>query len=162
MRDSTLTHSMVPVLRALAERLQQKPVAQVARMPGVGAVYRVTAHYFDRRAHDSVATLCKLAIGSFPLEMAYDHALNDRIITRTVPRERFEALNRSILTLGFDQLGDMPDLPMFDAVDLWLIERAAGTFVHSVLLAPAQAADRHALLTDAVRTHVPEMVREIR
>lgn len=159
--ESPLAHSHAPMLHAMAERLGQPAIRAAARRPGVSGVLRVIAHYYDHRAHDSVATVRRMATGEAALEMAYDHALGGRVLTRALEAERFEACWRDLLGLGFDRMPDQPGLPLYDAADLWLVERAAGGFAHSVLLMPTAQADPHRALVRLIRRALPEMVREL-
>jgi hypothetical protein len=47
-------------------------------------------------------------------------------------------------------------------VDLWLLERAAGSFNHSVVIAPALAQGAYNTLAACVKTYIPEALREVR
>jgi len=158
---SPLLHSHVPALRALAERLGLPTVAKLARIPGASAIYRVTVHYHDRRAKDSVATLRKMVTGEIVIESAFERALNQKLLTHTVTRDQFDTFNAAMLGLGFDRLDDQPDIPLYDVVDIWLVERAAGTFTHGILVAPNEAKDKHAQVANAIKHGMPEMIRVI-
>lgn len=149
-----------PALRAVAESLRLPTVAQIARMPAVAAVYRITVMYHDGRASNSAATVVQRRDGNI-LELAYTRALTGKPITHTIPQARLDAFARTLAQLGFDRLPDQPDLPDRNVVDLWLIERGAGTFVRGVIVAPELAREKYAALIDAVKTHLPEALREI-
>jgi hypothetical protein len=43
-----------------------------------------------------------------------------------------------------------------------LVERAAGTFIHSVVVAPDTAVDHHARLVNAVKNGLPEALRLVK
>ncbi len=158
---SPLSHSHVPALRALAERLGLPTVGKLARTPGASAIYRVTARYHDRRAKDSVATLRKMVTGEIVIEAVFDRALNQKVLVHAVTRDQFDIFNTAILGMGFDRLHDQPDIPLYDVVDMWLVERAAGTFTHGILIAPNEARDKHAQVVNAIRHGMPEMIRMI-
>ncbi|MBE2185068.1 MAG: hypothetical protein IAE89_16680 [Anaerolineae bacterium] len=158
---SPLSHSHAPALRALAERLGLPTVAQLARTPGASAIYRVTVHYHDRRAKDSVATLRKMGTGEIVIEAFFDRALNQKSLSHHVSRDQFDTFNAAILGTGFDRLDDQPDIPLYDVVDVWLVERAAGTFTHGILVAPKEAQDKHGQVVNAIRHGIPEMIRVI-
>jgi len=53
-------------------------------------------------------------------------------------------------------------LPAYNLTDLWLIERAAGTFAHSVILAPELARDEYSKLVNAVKNGLPEALRVVK
>ncbi len=65
-------------------------------------------------------------------------------------------------SVSFDHLPDQPDLPGYDATDLWLVERAAGTFAHSVIVAPDLARDQYARLVNAVKHGLPAVLRQVK
>jgi len=127
-----------PLLRGVAERLRLPSVMTLARGVGVTGVWRITVHYFDSRAPDTVATLMRRSGVGTGLEV-WTERPDIPPITLTLSAERWATFTTAALSLRFDQLADQPNLPIYDTTDLWLIERAAGTFVHSVIVAPALA-----------------------
>jgi hypothetical protein len=149
-----------PALRAVAESLGLEPIARIARQPGVRAVCRVTTLICDGRASSAAATIQRAGQGA-TLELAYQRALDGRHLVRALPAARHERLASALASLGFDHLPDQPNLPDHPTVDLWMIERAAGTFHRAVILAPALAEGVHLQLVHAVRTHLPEALREL-
>jgi hypothetical protein len=172
--DSPLFTSHAPLLRAIAERLGLPPLAAVARAPGINGALRVTVHYADRRSRDSVATLTRTTAragrtsseSGVLLDVVYDRALNQRHLQYALPIERYEVVMRALQAIGFDRMADQPDLPTYDTVDLWLVQRAAGTFFHDVIAAPALVAptafgEPYARLVNAIRNGLAEAVREI-
>ncbi|NDJ60144.1 MAG: hypothetical protein GYB67_03415 [Chloroflexi bacterium] len=151
-----------PLLRAVAESLHLPKITAVAREPGMQAVYRITIHYYDRRFCDSVGTLRhKLTTGA-ALTMHYQRALSDKPLTHTLLPRRCQEWAHTLQRLRFDSLPDQPGLPDYDATDLWLIERAAGSFTKSVIVAPDLATGGHADLVAAVRAHLPETLRAVK
>jgi hypothetical protein len=44
-------------------------------------------------------------------------------------------------------------------VDVWLVERAAGSYFHDVVLSPGTATGHHRELVIAIKTHLPEAIR---
>lgn len=154
-----------PLLRGVAERLRLPTVMTVARGVGVTGVWRVTVHYFDGRAPDTVATLTRRTGAGTGLEV-WTERPGDPSVTWTLSDERWATFTTAALSLRFDHLADQPNLPVYDSTDLWLIERAAGTFVHSVIVAPALAdaawktPDQAAWtrLVSAIRNGLPEAI----
>jgi hypothetical protein len=53
----------------------------------------------------------------------------------------------------------------FDAppagVDVWLVERAAGSYFHDIVLSPGNATGHHREVVLALKTHLPESVRAL-
>jgi hypothetical protein len=73
---------------------------------------------------------------------------------------RYEAFINTLDTLRFDRLPDQPGIPSYGA-DLWLLERAAGSFSTSLMLAPERASGVYASLVALIRARLPEAIREI-
>ena len=154
------TEQQAFLLRAIGERLRQEPVKRIIKAPGLQAVYRITVYYHDRRALDSVATVREMAQGDPELTMVFRGIFDDRPIKRTIPRQRYETFTQALQRLRFDHLKDPPGLPQ-SGKDLWMIERAAANFIHSVIVAPETATGVYAELVDAIRTQLPEALRTI-
>lgn len=149
------------LLRAVQEATGQPPLRAIARLPGVSEIYRLTAHYFDRRGQDSVATL-RCTRTRAHVEIFYRGAFGGKPLVHDVPDARVQALVAALRSAGFDRLADQEDLPEHDATDVWLIERAAGTFSHGVIVAPALATGAHAAVAQGIRTYLPEMLKQVR
>ena len=161
--DGSLFNSHAPSLRAIADAMQLESVSLLVRRPGVQDVYRITVHYYDRRACDSVATLSKSITGGVTLDVVHRRALDHKPLTYRVDDARLRAFVAMIQRVRFDKLTDQPNLPVYDSTDLWLIERAAGTFRKSVIVAPANAdADPYKMLVEAVRNYMPEALRQVK
>lgn len=153
------TEQHAHTLRAIADRLQLPSVRQMAQQPGVRAVYRLTVYHHDRRALDSVATLRRVGEEAH-LTIVHERMFFIKPITHIIPLKRYESFTTGLQKLRFDHLGDQPDIPLY-SLDLWMLERAAGSFVHGVIVAPAAASGAHAALIDIIQTHLPEALREI-
>lgn len=149
-------------LRRVAERMKLLAVPALALQPGVQAIYRLTVYYVDQHAYHTVATLQQSPVTGARLELRYEGAFGGKALTYTVIPTRYEAFTAGLRGAGFDRLPDAPDLTAKEgAVDVWMIERAAGSFHHSVILAPALSKGVYAALVAAARQHLPEAVREI-
>ena len=151
-----------PLLRGIAEQLQLPSVRELARQPGSHEIYRITIHYFDGRACNSVSTLRRIVAGNFVLGSAFQRALGNKSLAHTIERERYADFVKALNSLNFDHMGDQPNLPGYNSTDLWMVERAAGTFSHSVILAPELARDNYMRLVNAVRNGLPEALRQIK
>ncbi len=151
-----------PLLRGVADQLKLTPIQEIARQPGVQEVYRITVHYYDGRACNSVATLRSTLIDGVVLETVYQRALNHRPIVHRIENERYKVFTEAVKWLRFDRMQDQPDLPEYHSTDLWLVERAAGTFYHSVIVAPELARDSYARLANAVKNGLPEALRQVK
>lgn len=148
------------LLRGIAEWLGLPPVKTIIREPGVRGVYRVTVYYHDRRARDVCATLRDVRSEPPQLTISYRGAFDHRPIRYPFSKDRHLALARALQNLRFDHLPDQPDMPLY-GLDFWMIERAAGSFVHSVIVAPQTAQGAHADLVGLIKTHLPEALRVV-
>jgi hypothetical protein len=148
------------LLRSIGDQINLTPLQKVALQPGISAVYRLTVRYHDRRARESVATLRRWR-DQITLEIVYRGRFDHKPLALNVLQAQYEAFVAALHKLRFDQLNDQPNLPTY-GVDLWLLERAAGSFTKSLILAPELARDVHAALVETVRTHLPEMLREVK
>jgi hypothetical protein len=152
----------LPTLRGVAEHLGLERVEQMARRPGVQAVYRVTVHYFDARASDSVATLQRTSMERVTLELHFQRALGGKPLQLPITVSRYETFVTALQGLGFDRLSDQSNLPTYNTTDVWLIERAAGAFSHSIIVAPELAQDAYARLVNAVKNGLPEALKQVK
>lgn len=161
----------VQTLRRVAENLGLPPLKTLLREPTVQAVYRISLHYGDLAAHDSVATLIKRTEPAAPtvergeiavitLTVGFHAALGGKLLVHQISSERYNAFVMALRAASFDKLQDQADLPFYGA-DVWQVERGAGSFIKSVLLAPAQASGAHAAVVAAIRTYLPEALRQV-
>jgi hypothetical protein len=161
MSEATLPYYSY-VLRVIADRTGAPPVNKIALQPGVQAAYRISVHYYDKRACDSVATVCRLTSeDERTMEVRYAGAFNDKPLFHTIELERYEGFMRALQKVRFDHLADQTGLPAH-GIDLWLVERAAGSFSKSIIISPKHATGQYATIVDAVKTHLPEALRSIR
>lgn len=159
--DRGLLAPHAPTLRAIIEHAGVEPLADIAARPGVRAVYRLTAHYHDGRARDSVSTLVYRTGRGVQLETVIRVTFGGKPLVHPIPLGRYERLVAALHAVRFDDLADQPGLPPYGA-DLWLLERAAGSFSKSLILAPDRAEGAHLALVNALRTDLPEALREVR
>lgn len=151
----------LPTLRAIIEELGVPELKEIARQPGVSAVYRLTVFHHDGRARDTVSTLVHRPTQPNRLETVVRLMFDGKPLVHNVTLAHYEHFVGVLNTVRFDVLADQPDLPPYGA-DLWLLERAAGSFTRSVVLAPALATGAYAQLVAAVRADLSEALREVR
>ncbi len=159
--SSSLLRHQAGRLRAIAERLGLEPVAAIAQQTGVQAVCRVTVRPIDRSISSAVTTVCQTRIDGARLTTQFESALGRKPLSYPFSTLRMERLTRALAAADFDRLRDPADLPVYDTADLWLVERAAGAFAHSVILAPETAAGPYAVLVNIIRAHLPEALRKL-
>lgn len=146
-------------LRLLAARMGLAELTQVIREPTVNEALRVSIHYHDGRSPDSVATLRRGLGEMCQLTVIYDRSPKRATLRYDIDLERYRDFLVALRRVKFDTLDDEEDLP-FLGVDLWLVERAAGSFHHDVVLCPETARGFHREIILALGQHLPEAVRE--
>jgi hypothetical protein len=152
---------LASMLRTIAEQVDVLPVSKVALQPGVKSVYRLTVRYHDRRAYDSVATLIQKGASGAALEVVYRGLFHHKPLILQIEADRFDAFFASLQKAGFDRLGDQQNIPPH-GVDLWLLERAASSFVKSVIIAPELTAHVYARLVYEINQYLPEAIKQIK
>lgn len=163
MPNSMLTPLMRPQsasLRFIAVRMQIAELPQVVKQPGIGEGFRVTVQYHDARHPNQIATVTKIQGSDAQLTVVYRRA-DDRLLLFEYPLTamQFQGLTGALRQIKFDTLDDALT-PSYGA-DIWLLERAAGSFYHDLLLAPAHAQGIYAELTQVINTYIPLGLRLI-
>ncbi|MBZ0295820.1 MAG: hypothetical protein K8L99_24895 [Anaerolineae bacterium] len=161
MIDDTHNERHAFTLRAVADRAGVQPIKHLMRQPGMSAIYRLTIYYHDRRARDTVATLSYVIGQEITLAVAYDGLFHHKSILHRISSERYQDFVLALRKPRFDKLPDQPYLPNYGS-DLWMIERAAGSFIKGVIVAPQTAADDYAQLCAVIQTYLPEAFREVK
>jgi hypothetical protein len=161
MPESLMRPRSAP-LRLVALRLDEPELEALARRPGVIEAFRVTVQYHDGRCPDQVATLTKLrGTDGGKLRVAYRRSSGKPLVfDLRVDARRCGIVVAGLRKLEFDRLDDMPDIP-WSGADLWLLERASGTFHHDVIIPPDQAPGPYAQIVSLVRDNLKEAVRTI-
>jgi hypothetical protein len=147
-------------IRLIALRLRQDELRNTLQQPGVNEAFRVTIQYDSREHPNQVATLTRGHGGGCTLRVVYDKPGKDVFFTYTLDAERYKALLVALRRVSFDTMDDQPDVPFF-GVDLWLVERASGSFYHDVVLSPEGARGFYRELVLALREHLKEALRPI-
>ncbi|WP_119068005.1 hypothetical protein [Aggregatilinea lenta] len=147
-------------IRLIALRLSQDELRHLTFQPGINEAFRITIQYHDGRHPNQVATLTRNHTGAAPLTVVYDKPGKDVRFSYPIPPERYQSLLLALRRIKFDKLDDQPEVPFF-GVDLWLVERASGSFYHDVVLSPDSARGFYRELILALRTHLKEALREI-
>jgi hypothetical protein len=151
---------LVFILRDIAHQTGLQSLVEIARQPGMKAVYRIIVRYADRQTHNSVATLRHVILETPVLEVVYQGLFDHKPLTHTIDLQRFEAFMSVLQNTRFDRLPDQPNLPFY-GVELWLVERAVGGFYKSVILSPNQQDVPYTSIVNAVDAYLPEAVRKV-
>jgi hypothetical protein len=150
----------VYLLRNVAARMGVSPLKQVALQPGVKSVHRVTVHYDPYRAADAVITLRRFGMSEVICESVFLGRFSHKPLIHKLTMDRYEQFTHGLLKLQFDKLTDQQGVPYYGA-DLWLVERAAGSFVKGVVVCPQLATGEHLALITHLRHYLTEVNREI-
>jgi hypothetical protein len=152
---------LASMLKTMADQVGLMPLNKVALQPGIKSSYRLTVRYHDLRAYDSVATLTQRSADGATLEVVYRGLFRHKPVTFQIEQSRFEAFLLSLQKAQFDHLADQPHIPPH-GVDLWLLERAAGSFYKSVIIAPELTAHIYARLVFEMNAHLPEALKQVK
>ncbi|HEX2623330.1 MAG TPA: hypothetical protein VHL11_24385 [Phototrophicaceae bacterium] len=150
----------IHILRNIADRAGVQSLRQIALLPGMKAVLRVTMHYDRIRAASAIVTLCRARYDEAVVEAVYPGYFNNQPLARQLTLIDYEGFIQELHKLDFDHLDDQTNIP-FHGVDTWLVERAAGGFLKSVFLVPQTASGDHARLLKLLRQYLPETIREL-
>lgn len=147
------------ILRTIATRLDLPDFRKLTQQPTINEAVRVSIYHHSSNRPDSVATLVYGHHQSTcSLHVCYDRPNRRADLQFQIPVMRYNALLGALRKSNFDHLDDESTLPFY-GVDLWLIERAAGSFHHDVVLCPESATGKHRELLRALQDHLPEAVR---
>jgi hypothetical protein len=147
-------------IRLVALRLRQDELRNLTQKPGINEVFRATIQFHDGRHPNQVATLTRGHGSGCTLKVVYDKPGKDVFFTYEVDADRYKALLGALRRIKFDDMDDQPDVPFF-GVDMWLVERASGSFYHDVVLSPESARGFYRELVLAIREHLKEALRAI-
>ena len=131
----------------------------MARRSGVISVLQVAVYQGGRRLRHSVARVVETQLGAIDLTVAYE-GVDLSPLRMTVDAAQFEKLQSALDSARFGRLGDQPGLSRDDA-PLWLVQRAAGTHLHGIILAPNRPALPWSRIVNAIDACIPAAVREV-
>lgn len=143
----------------LASRLAVPDLAQVAGAAGVMSVLQLSAYYSGRSLRHSVAQALEFQSGAVELRLSFEGLSLASPLRQPIKRERMDKLNAVLLKVKFSRLGDQVQLPYSGS--LWLIQRAAGSHVHGIIIAPAAPELPYSAIVNAIDAYLPEAIREI-
>lgn len=144
----------------LAGSLGLPDLARAAREPGVMSVLEVSAYYAERRLRHSVARVFEYQLGEIELQVAYEGVRLAAAPRISLDATRMEHVNAVLLAVKFRTLGHQPNLP-YEERNLWLIRQAAGSHIHSVIVAPDLPEPPYSTIVNAIDGWLPETIREI-
>ncbi len=144
----------------LASQLGLPDLRQAASEAGVMSILQVSAYYAERRVRHSVARVIEYQTGELELRVVFQGVSLAEPLRLSVARERMEALDEALLRVKFAKLGDQPGLTYAER-SLWLIQRAAGSHAHGIMVAPDRPEMPYTAIVNAIDACLPEAIREI-
>lgn len=147
------------VIYGVIERTDAPDIRQLAAKPGCKDVHRVICYYGDASASHSVATLIATIRHEYSLSVIHENRFGHRPLTYNVSPAAYETLTQALTRAHFDRLADQPENAT--SATVWMLERVAGTFHHSVLLCPDEPEPPYSIITNAIDDQIPEAVRKI-
>ncbi len=144
----------------LANRLGLPDIERIAARAGVMSVLQITAYYASRRVRHTVARVVEHQSGAIEMQLAYEGVNLEKPIRLPVANDNLEKIQAVLLEARFGKLGDQANLS-YDERSLWLIQQAAGTHAHGILVAPHRPELPYSIIVNAIDAYLPEAIREV-
>lgn len=151
-----LAHSEIFQLPA---RLGLIDLAAAAQGSGVISVLQVVVYHGRRQLRHSVARVVETHLGAIELLVAYE-GVDLSPLRMSLERYRIEPLHKALDAVRFSRLRDQPDLSSADT-PLWLVQRATGSHLHSIILAPDKPELPYSRIANAVYDCLPAAMQEL-
>ena len=148
------------ILYQLAGDLGMADLPSVTRAAGVMSVLQVSAYYVERRIRHSVARVIEYQLGEVRMQLIFEGVNRHRPLELTVSRDRFKSLAQTLNQAQFDKLDDQAGLSYADR-SLWLIQRAAGTYSHGIIVSPSKPELPYSSIVNAIDAYLPAAIREV-
>lgn len=143
----------------LPTRLGLSDLAAAARGSGVITALQVVVYQGRRPLRHSVARVVETHLGAIDLLVAYE-GVDLSPLRMTLDRDQIEPLHKALDAARFSRLDDQAGLSRDDA-PLWLVQRATGSHLHSVILAPDKPELPWSRIVNAIDACLPAALREL-
>lgn len=144
----------------LPSRLGLIELEAAARESGVITVLQVVVYQGRRQFRHSVARVVETHLGAIELVVAYE-GVDLSPLRMSLDRDQIEPLHKALDAARFSWLGDQQSLSSDDA-PLWLVQRATGSHLHSVILAPDKPELPYSRIVNAIDACLPAaLLREL-
>ncbi len=143
----------------LASRLGLPDIERVAARAGVVSVLQITAYYAARRVRHTVARVIEYQSGEIEMKLVYEGVRLEKPIRLAISSDALEKVQSVLLKTRFGRLGDQADLS-YEERGLWLVQQAAGTHTHGILMAPDRVEPPYSAIVNAIDAYLPEAIRE--
>lgn len=148
------------ILYQLAGDMGLADLSAVTRGAGVMSALQVSAYYVERRIRHSVARVIEYQLGEIQMQLVFEGVNRHQPLLSSVSRARFEQLATALRQAKFDKLEDQAGLSYADR-SLWLIQRAAGSFSHGIIVSPAKPELPYSSIVNAIDEYLPSAIREV-
>lgn len=141
------------------ERTHQPALRDLMRQPGMRGIHRIICYYARGQARHSVATLTHVRASS-RLNCIYEGLFKEVPLAHTITEDVYERFCEVLHQVHFDRLPHQPDIPLNAAV-IWLLERAAGQYVHAVMMVPNAPPMPYSAIVNAIDAYLPQAIKPI-
>ncbi len=149
------------IFRDVVDKVGLDTVKDLIKQPGMRGVHRITLHYHDFRARDTIATITRGIDNTAQLAVIYYGRFEHKPLKRTLSPTDYERFNQVFQNIKFDKMIDQQKVSPY-GVDLCMVERATGGFVKSIIFAPEKAEDHYATLYNVISAYLPEVIRQVK
>ena len=144
----------------LARELGFGELDKLARSAGVMSVTQISVYQADAGLRHSVARAIAYQHGVGKMQVVYEGFNRHKPLLLDLPSERLDALSSALIRARFDRLQDEGDISPWTR-KLWLVQRAAGSFQHGIVLRPETARSPYRDIVAAVRQNLGAAVRDL-
>lgn len=123
------------------------------------AVLQVAVYHGQRQLRHSVARIVETQLGAVEMLVAYE-GVDLAPLRRNMRSDQIEPLHRALDAVRFNRLRDQPGLSSADT-PLWLVQRATGTHLHGIILAPDKPELPYSRIVNAIDACLPAALREL-
>ena len=148
------------ILYQLASDMGLADLSSVTWGAGVMSALQVSAYYVERGIRHSVARVIEYQLGEIQMQLVFEGVNRHQPLLSTVSRQRFGKLVDALRQAQFDKLDDQAGLSYADH-SLWLIQRAAGSFSHGIIVSPAKPELPYSSIVNAIDAYLPSAIREV-
>jgi len=120
---------------------------------------QVVVYHGQRQLRHSVARVVETHLGAIELVVAYE-GVDLSPLRIAMSRDQLEPLHKALDAVRFSRLRDQPGLTS-DDWPLWLVQRATGSHLHGIILAPDKPELPYARIVNAIDACLPAALREL-
>lgn len=146
-------------LYGVVERTRQLSLRQLIKQPGIRGIHRVTCYYAHGQARHSVATLTHTR-SAIVLNCIYEGLFDQSPLMHSLSELEYERFCQVLHQVHFDRLAHQDNIPL-NAPVIWQLERAAGQYIHAVMMTPTAPPMPYSALVNAIDAYMPQAIKPI-